>query len=1252
MSKPSSTTTASTAVLSTISHSSTPPSETPTSSPTTDLSKSTTSGSTVSSTSSSGSSRSSTLSSDTSPRITSPFTQATSQKSSTTTTLGSSKSLPTNSSSNSKTRTTTTTTTQSTSASSGATDSSSKSTGSTSSSGSSGTSGRTSSSVTETSTTKQTTIKVSTKVSPQTSQRSSSDKTSISPSTLTGSTSSTTIIPVTDLSTAQSSSSTSASTKLSSFSSTQRATHSISSSTTGITETSSETSETSKSTTRSSKPSTSGLPGYEIFPPDDVFTRSSEPPGTTKTTESTMTTTAETSGDTTTFKSNENSATNTRSSTESTEPVTKPNTEKSSSTSVLPSDKTTSIPDTTENSKSSKTSSTTTTTLPSGSTSDVKPSWPATSKLSTQGSTSPASIPTISLDQPSSSQIAVSTTPILTAIPTASSQKSSTSGNTSPATESSSSSSTSTSQSTSTTTEDPACKVQCPSGYLIGTSSCFLLVPASSKINSYQSALSYCKTTDKQSLASLDKIRDNADIRLIQESAGLRNIDWIYANGIGGKKERFDKMADVYSIFNQTLVSSPISVTVGISEIFENISALCVLPQYCNSTECDVEKIFLAYDYFTSFKEYAGTLQPRRSGSVACLYGNRKTFTVTCNELGAIYPNPSNIDCGESVQERKIRDTTNEMVSSCKVCFGRGTKECQPVTNSDGVVQGYKCVCKEPFKMATCWRASNPCTPEACGKNGVCTSELAEVSCKCNWGYAGDRCEKEKSKEYKGDLGYSSVVGATITLGGFLLKLGKLAVLGFGVSSEQGDDPQDTHQRLRSYSMTAAGIIMCLYSNPTVFAITQAACRFYFIAIHFCYVLAMIQWVMESWNVNQILRAVHLNEWERDWNNERSWGVRIVPRMVLSVGMLAAFLLIIFQTGWNKLAATWTCVGVICQDTISIWFPLFFGVFIMVNYAAAIYESSRLIKCRRPLLAYRIDMRIERELGFIEGRRVEKCRDNELLSFIGLLLLIAQWISVIVSSDHRDEPIYGIFTVVIAGIYSMFCSYQEMVTCPEDRAKFVQLVQRFFPNRFAPEYNPETMWTFDEVREHYATPKAEREEKYEGFLSRNQQLLLHHRWDIRLNAHLTEGKKNLSIDDALVKVFVEEMHRLQENRGTIKQKEAIKKCYAEYMNTVPHKDPRDIGKLNGRLELVTLAAEDPLNGIKLAKFFIVPKFHIFEPEHASKLEEDPVKKTATRRLHEEMEKDIYELTRDEAHAQTNFMNSIILFSHYGNNVVR
>lgn len=113
-----------------------------------------------------------------------------------------------------------------------------------------------------------------------------------------------------------------------------------------------------------------------------------------------------------------------------------------------------------------------------------------------------------------------------------------------------------------------------------------------------------------------------------------------------------------------------------------------------------MEKIFLAYDYFTSFKEYAGTLQPRRSGSVACLYGNRKTFTVTCNELGAIYPNPSNIDCGESVQERKIRDTTNEMVSSCKVCFGRGTKECQPVTNSDGVVQGYKCVCKEPFKVS------------------------------------------------------------------------------------------------------------------------------------------------------------------------------------------------------------------------------------------------------------------------------------------------------------------------------------------------------------------------------------------------------------------------------------------------------------------------------------------------------------------------------------------------------------------------
>ena len=105
----------------------------------------------------------------------------------------------------------------------------------------------------------------------------------------------------------------------------------------------------------------------------------------------------------------------------------------------------------------------------------------------------------------------------------------------------------------------------------------------------------------------------------------------------------------------------------------------------------------------------------------------------------------------------------------------------------------------------------------------------------------------------------------------------------------------------------------------------------------------MMQWVFEGWNVNQVLRGVHLNEWEVDFHGNRPWGVRLAARMVLSAVGIAVYLLITFQTGWYKLAASWTCVGVICQANLSVWLPMFALVGGMILFAAAILESSTLI---------------------------------------------------------------------------------------------------------------------------------------------------------------------------------------------------------------------------------------------------------------------------------------------------------------------
>ncbi|UMM16091.1 hypothetical protein L5515_013255 [Caenorhabditis briggsae] len=267
------------------------------------------------------------------------------------------------------------------------------------------------------------------------------------------------------------------------------------------------------------------------------------------------------------------------------------------------------------------------------------------------------------------------------------------------------------------------------------------------RLASYQSALAYFKIIDRRTLASLDKIKDNSDIKLIQESAALQNIDWIYANGIGPKDERFLKIASIYSIYNQSLVSSPIVKTIGISQLFTNISALCVMPQYCNAMDCNVEKIFQAYEFYNTFKQTAGTLEPRRSGTVTCLYGNQKSTTITCNNLGAIYPNPTNIDCEESATARQSKDTKNDLLPNCKACYKRGTKECRKVMDErKQTVKGYRCICRKPYSMSTCWRTVNNCNSTVCGIHGACVSEMGHMWCDCKCGYTGDHCEEALEK--------------------------------------------------------------------------------------------------------------------------------------------------------------------------------------------------------------------------------------------------------------------------------------------------------------------------------------------------------------------------------------------------------------------------------------------------------------------------------------------------------------------------
>ncbi|CAI2300916.1 unnamed protein product [Caenorhabditis sp. 36 PRJEB53466] len=923
--------------------------------------------------------------------------------------------------------------------------------------------------------------------------------------------------------------------------------------------------------------------------------------------------------------------------------------------------RTTSI-DGTSGSSSTKTTTTKpkTSTLSTTSTIPTSPSSSSMQTMSSSGETKTPSVTTSSItNRPSSSRSTSSESPESTSTtrstPTPSAPTTTSTAAT--AKKKTSTVPTSSTKTSSTTTHESAttsaCQLQCPDGYVIGADFCFQLVAPSTHVKSYQSALSYCMATDRQTLASLDKIRLNSDIQLLQQFSAQQGHNWFYSNGIGSKAERFGKIADVYSIFNQTLLNAPVVKTVGISEQHDNISALCVLPQYCESPVCDIEKLFMAYQYDVSYSTSIDVIKPKQSATIKCLRGNERQVTVTCSSLGAIYANPSLIACEEDTYGWKMVDTTNQTVDSCDKCFRRGTKECREVIGASGVVDGYICVCKSPYAMSRCWYTPDLCNSTYCGKNGLCVSLLDEVQCKCRLGYSGDRCERNRREQFLKDFGYSGFVGATITISGLISRFIKVGVMCATTQAGDGDDPQTTHQTIRIFSTTMAGIIMCLFSNPTLLGINNLTCRLYFIVLHFSYFIAMTQWLCEGWNVNQVLRCVHTNEWERDWNGRRAWGTLIAPRLVGAFLLVSVWILIAFQVGWYHLEASWTCAGVINQSTLTMWIPIFALVSCVVVFGGAICESSILLKFRRPLLAYKLDLKIEREIGLREGRRIEKCRQNEVLCLVGLLLIVLLWIMVILASDYRDDKLIGYSAILAGFIYSVFSGYQETVTNPEDHAFVIGFLQRHLPSRLAPQYNPETMWTVDEVKEMYALPKTERAARYERFLCRNHYLFLHHKWDVRFNKEMAAGDGK-TINRALVCVFIEEMRRWRESNGTMEQKWNIMNAYKEFMDSIPHTDPRtERARRTVPLEIVTLAAEAPI-GVKLAKFFVVPGFDVFRPDvpQVGEPREPRDVRAHKKRVKERIQQEHYVIARGEAHAQAVFVNSCIFFHYYGNRVVQ
>ncbi|EGT39695.1 hypothetical protein CAEBREN_32286 [Caenorhabditis brenneri] len=816
------------------------------------------------------------------------------------------------------------------------------------------------------------------------------------------------------------------------------------------------------------------------------------------------------------------------------------------------------------------------------------------------------------------------------------------------------------------TTMNPSCAIQCPDGYIAGTSLCFLIADSSS-IKSYQSALSYCQTANLRNLISLEHLRNLNDLQLLKTKVNsLSSTTWFFANGGGSVRERFDKKAQVFDINMLTAMTSPIEMTVGISDATSNVSAICVLPQYCNISTCYVESALNVLDLNTILSTSEETIDTTTTTRITCSYTKAVT-TVTCGTRGNMMPNPTTINCEAAGASQKLRNTTSELVASCAMCLTRGTDTCTEVTDEEGKT-GYSCNCKEAYSMSTCWYTSDSCTVDTCNRHGKCSDTLGTIKCDCDWGYEGDSCQVNKDRvtnttdPFFTRLGnyiidfptiYALQTNTWTLITVFAKSLGKVYL------SNGEDDPQETHQAARAFFMTLGTSCVLFFNDPYLFKISQATCRMFFILIHFCFMGAMIQWMLEGYNANQVVRCVHLNEWERDFKRKRAWGIMAAPRMIIPLILLAVALAVIFKSSkslkvdlnnrfissvqicflsdWWYLPSTWTCVGVICNQTTSVWLSAIWIALCLVLSTAAFAESSVLLKHRRPLFNLKIRQRIERDVGVIDGWVAEKCRRNTVLCFIGVLLLSLTWLFTILASDKRSKYIFGWSLMIISTIYGMFSFCQGLYTDPNCWSRILWFAMKRFPARFAPSYDPVSMWTREEVKQIQKLPKDQQELIKEEMLTLNKKLFLNHKWDLELNEKLENGSETPA---ALMEILRCEIKKHHDLSGSQFQKQQLQETFAEFVKSVVDRPPRiDLLSVNAKSEAVTLCAEKEDGTARVTKFMLVPDIDIFEPEEFYEDADDIDKK----RMNMEVDKETYKIAREEAVSQNNFMNSAIKF---------
>uniref|UniRef100_A0A1I7T262 Myb_DNA-bind_5 domain-containing protein n=2 Tax=Caenorhabditis tropicalis TaxID=1561998 RepID=A0A1I7T262_9PELO len=216
-----------------------------------------------------------------------------------------------------------------------------------------------------------------------------------------------------------------------------------------------------------------------------------------------------------------------------------------------------------------------------------------------------------------------------------------------------------------------------------------------------------------------------------------------------------------------------------------------------------------------------------------------------------------------------------------------------------------------------------------------------------------------------------------------------------------------------------------------------------------------------------------------------------------------------------------------------------------------------------------------------------------------------------------------------------------MYTDPNCWSSFLWFTMKRLPARFAPSYDPISMWTREEVKEIQKLPKDQREMLKEQMLPLNKRLFLSHKWDLLLNEKLENGGET---SEVLLEILRNEVKLHHDLSGTQFQKQQLQEAFAEFVKSVSERQPRmNLTGVNAKSEMVTLCAEKEDGTANVTNFMLIPDIDVFEPEEFY----EEINDIDKRRTNMEIDKETYKIAREEAVSQNKFMNSAIKFKYYG-----